>query len=259
MLISILQIISVPPKWRILTVESTIRDLVTMRCRRSMNHQEKLEIAILVVLSTWLAVSPIIYSNVFASLTEFKKLYTAWFTVNGQRYGDLEYDMSDALWNDDAEPHEINTEPFEEILVLPHALQYKICLENDDGYQSCQTVSNLGNRPEEINFVYPSGTVSIMENSKTAGDIITEDQDNRYYEGLDWQGICNNTLVRNYISQLCNILVTSDGNALTSQGKQSMENLLCPRGPSILSTIELFYGYIPSNLKNELASACGWE
>jgi hypothetical protein len=85
-----------------------------------------------------------------------------------------------------------------------------------------------------------------------------EGQDNKYYDGLDWQGICMNPLVRNYISQPCRDLVTPDGNALTSQGKQSMENLICPQGPSILSTIELFYGQIPGNLKSELSDACGW-
>jgi hypothetical protein len=92
----------------------------------------------------------------------------------------------------------------------------------------------------------------------TAGVSVTDNQDNRYYEGLDWQGICENPLLRNYISQSCEDLVTTDGNALTPQGKQVMENLLCPRGPSIISTIELFYGPIPNDLKNELNNACGW-
>ena len=96
------------------------------------------------------------------------------------------------------------------------------------------------------------------QTNMTAGVSITDDQDNRYYEGFDWQGVCTNPLARNYISQPCEQLVTPDGIALTSQGKQSMENLLCPQGPSILSTIELFYGQIPDNLKNELANACGW-
>jgi hypothetical protein len=72
------------------------------------------------------------------------------------------------------------------------------------------------------------------------------------------QGVCKNPLVKNYISEPCEVLVTPDGNALTSQGKQSMENLLCPQGPSILSTIELFYGQLSDNLKNELTNACGW-
>jgi hypothetical protein len=74
--------------------------------------------------------------------------------------------MSDALWNDDAEPHEINTQPLGEILVLPHALQYEICLEDDGDYQSCQRVLNSGNVPEEINFVYPASTGSIVQKSE---------------------------------------------------------------------------------------------
>ena len=80
-----------------------------------------------------------------------------------------------------------------------------------------------------------------------------------YYEGLDWWGICNNSLLRSYISQPCETLVSPDHCALTSQGKIALEGILCPKGPSILSTIELFYGSIPDRAKNELGIACGWQ
>lgn len=80
----------------------------------------------------------------------------------------------------------------------------------------------------------------------------------RYYEGLDWGEICNNPLASNYISQPCDSLVTSDGNALTPNGKQVMEDFLCPRGRGVISTIELFVGPIPDRLESELATACGW-
>ena len=80
----------------------------------------------------------------------------------------------------------------------------------------------------------------------------------RYYEGLDWREICNNPLASNYISQPCDSLVTSDGNALTPNGKQVMEGFLCPRGQGVISTIELFVGSIPDRLESELATACGW-
>jgi Bacterial Ig domain len=80
-----------------------------------------------------------------------------------------------------------------------------------------------------------------------------------YYEGLDWWGICNNSLLRSYISQPCETLVSPDHRALTSQGKIALEGILCPKGPSILSTIELFYGPIPDKAKNELGIACGWQ
>jgi len=79
-----------------------------------------------------------------------------------------------------------------------------------------------------------------------------------YYKGLDWRGICNNSLVRSYISQPCETLVSQDHHALTSQGKIVLEGILCPKGPSILSTIELFYGPIPGKAKNELSIICGW-
>jgi hypothetical protein len=80
----------------------------------------------------------------------------------------------------------------------------------------------------------------------------------RYYEGLDWREICNNPLASNYISQPCDSLVTSDGNALTPNGKQVMEDFLCPRGRGVISTIELLAGPIPDRLESELATACGW-
>jgi len=79
----------------------------------------------------------------------------------------------------------------------------------------------------------------------------------RYYEGLDWREICNSPLASDYISQPCDSLVTSDGNALTPNGKQVMEGLLCPRGRGVISTIELFMS-IPDRLESELATACGW-
>jgi Bacterial Ig domain len=80
-----------------------------------------------------------------------------------------------------------------------------------------------------------------------------------YYKGLDWWGICNNSLVRSYMSQPCETLVSPDHRALTSQGKIALEGILCPKGPSILSTIELFYGPIPDKAKNDLGIACGWQ
>ena len=80
-----------------------------------------------------------------------------------------------------------------------------------------------------------------------------------YYKDMNWWGICNNSLVRSYISQPCETLVSPDHHALTYQGKIVLEGILCPKGPSILSTIELFYGPIPDKAKNELGIACGWQ
>jgi hypothetical protein len=81
----------------------------------------------------------------------------------------------------------------------------------------------------------------------------------RYYEGINWWGVCNNPLLRSYISQSCDVLVTPDKNALTSKGKVVLEGILCPRGPSIVTTLELFYGTIPQKLENDLGVACGWH
>jgi hypothetical protein len=99
-------------------------------------------------------------------------------------------------------------------------------------------------------------TTQIQEQPNTT---VTDEQDIRYYEGFDWLGVCNNPLVRNYVTQPCDILVTSGGNALTSDGKTAMENVLCPKGSGIIGTIELFYKPIPDSLERELASACGWS
>ena len=81
----------------------------------------------------------------------------------------------------------------------------------------------------------------------------------RYYEGFDWRGVCNNPVVRNYITQQCDLLVTSDGNALTSEGKREMEGILCPQGRGIIGIIEFAYKSIPDHLENELAAECGWS
>ena len=83
--------------------------------------------------------------------------------------------------------------------------------------------------------------------------------DNRYYEGLDWTGVCNDAHRYGFISQPCDsTLITPDGNALTSQGKQVMEAALCPRGQGVIKILELFRGPIPDNLESELTTACGW-
>lgn len=80
----------------------------------------------------------------------------------------------------------------------------------------------------------------------------------RHYEGFDWRGVCSNPLVQNYITQKCNILVTSDGNALTTEGKREIEMVLCPQGPGIIGLIEIAYKPVPYHLEDELAAACDW-
>ena len=113
----------------------------------------------------------------------------------------------------------------------------------------CQNLDNL--KPEN------NGSNSIESNIFTFEGVPVNAP--VYYEGLDWWGICNNSLLRSYISQPCETLVSPDHRALTSQGKIVLEGILCPKGPSILSTIELFYGPIPDKAKNELGIACGWQ
>jgi hypothetical protein len=111
--------------------------------------------------------------------------------------------------------------------------------------QSQSSVNQSSPEEQQPGNTVPNQTYSLTEPSAV------------YYEGLDWWGICNNSLVRSYISQPCENLVSPDHYALTSQGKIVLEGILCPKGPSILSTIELFYGRIPDKTKNELGIACG--
>jgi hypothetical protein len=103
-----------------------------------------------------------------------------------------------------------------------------------------------------------SGNSNSQSRSGGNFDGATNEPSGIYYEGLNWWDICNNSLVRSYISQPCESLVTPDHRALTYQGKIVLEGILCTKGPSILSTIELFYGPIPNKAKNELSIACGW-
>lgn len=135
------------------------------------------------------------------------------------------------------------------------------CVYINNELNACGQTANSEEKKPELVDIYLQGSGAGPNESPPdrdgSGPAAAADI-GRYYEGFDWQGVCMNPLVRNYISQPCEVLVTSDGNALTSQGKQAMENILCPQGPSILSTIELFYEPIPSNLKNELANTCDW-
>lgn len=102
-------------------------------------------------------------------------------------------------------------------------------------------------------------TTQIQEQTNITAGVSTDNQDNKHYEGFDWRGVCNNPLVRNYITQQCDVLVTSDGNALTSEGKTAMETVLCPQGRGVIGIIEFAYKPVPSSLEEELASACGWS
>jgi hypothetical protein len=129
----------------------------------------------------------------------------------------------------------------------------KIVKTPDDGYDvndtSIDQVSNqiaLTMQQLPVGNTKPNQTYSLTELSA------------EYYKGLDWWAICNNSLVRSYISKPCETLVTSDHHALTSQGKIVLESILCPKGPSILSTIELLHGPIPDKAKNELSNACAF-
>jgi hypothetical protein len=70
-----------------------------------------------------------------------------------------------------------------------------------------------------------SGSDFIGRNFGESGDESGE----RYYDGvLDWGEACND--LDNFISEPCDDLVTSDGLALTAEGKATLERIACQGG-----------------------------
>jgi hypothetical protein len=85
----------------------------------------------------------------------------AWFTINGQRYGEgTYYDMMDWIYDDDVQIRGINTSPLSRVLELPYSLasgqEIQVCLKDDKGYHLCKMIINSAeSRPEKVNFTYP--------------------------------------------------------------------------------------------------------
>jgi hypothetical protein len=61
-----------------------------------------------------------------------------------------------------------------------------------------------------------------------------QDSGERYYEGFDWRQICDD--VQDFLSENCDDLVTSDGYALTLEGKAALERIACG-GQAILGVL----------------------
>jgi hypothetical protein len=85
----------------------------------------------------------------------------AWFTINGQRYGEGSYyDMIDWVYDDDVEIRGINTNSLYRVIELPYSLEagqdIQVCLNDDRGYHVCKTVINSDEKsPEKVSFTYP--------------------------------------------------------------------------------------------------------
>jgi len=85
----------------------------------------------------------------------------AWFTINGQRYGEgTYYDMTDWVYDDDVEIRGINTNSLSRVLELPYSLEpgqdIEVCLNDDKGYHLCKIVINSEEKkPEVVSFTYP--------------------------------------------------------------------------------------------------------
>lgn len=85
----------------------------------------------------------------------------AWFTINGQRFGEgTYYDMIDWVYDDDVEIRGINTNSLSRVLELPYSLEsgqdIQMCLNDDKGFYLCKIIVNSEEkRPEKVNFTYP--------------------------------------------------------------------------------------------------------
>jgi hypothetical protein len=80
--------------------------------------------------------------------------------------------------------------------------------------------SAIGNTTNNIQSLPPVNQSSPEEQPLGNTEPNQTEPSTEYYKGLDWWGICNNSLVRSYISQPCESLVSQDHHALTSQGKK---------------------------------------
>ena len=99
----------------------------------------------------------------------------------------------------------------------------KIVRTPDDGYDVNDTSIDQANK-----------SISTIEvSSQQPGQNQTyssEAASSVYYEGLDWWGICNNSLVRSYISQPCDTLVTPESSrAHTSRESSIRKNTVSKR------------------------------
>jgi hypothetical protein len=66
------------------------------------------------------------------------------------------------------------------------------------------------------------------QESQSSDDEASEPQDSgeRHYDGwLNWRQVCSD--LDDLISEPCSDLVTSDGNALTAEGKETLERIRC--------------------------------
>jgi hypothetical protein len=82
-----------------------------------------------------------------------------------------------------------------------------------------------------------SSVQSTNTGTRTKKDALTLDlllTNRPYYEGWNWRQICSD--VDDLISEPCSDLVTSDGNALTAEGKATLERIGC-QGKTLLAVL----------------------
>lgn len=80
-------------------------------------------------------------------------LSDAYFTVNGEKYGNIEYDMSDWVNGDESFPDpDILAQAHPKELVVPDNIE-QICLTDEVSYSTCV---NLRDYDTEAHFIYPA-------------------------------------------------------------------------------------------------------
>ena len=99
----------------------------------------------------------------------------AWFTINGQRYGEGTYhDMIDWVYDEDVKIRGIN--PLSKVLELPYSLEpgqdIQVCLSDDKGYHLCKIIMNFDEkRLKKVNFIYPSNFLSAKKSRAYVGQL----------------------------------------------------------------------------------------
>lgn len=85
---------------------------------------------------------------------------------------------------------------------------------------------------DEFNNGYDEGFDDCGGGGSSGGQVSDDDDSGdgeRYYDGVaNWRSICND--IDSLISESCDDLVTSDGNALTAEGKAKLQQLVCQGG-----------------------------
>jgi hypothetical protein len=93
-----------------------------------------------------------------------------------------------------------------------------------DGFDACSNDRSSGGSSDDF--------IGRMTGNDNDDDDDDGDDGERYLDGVaNWRSICNQ--IDNLLSESCDDLVTSDGDALTSEGRAVLERIVCYGGSVI--------------------------